>query len=71
LARKALISHEVIIQLIQATKTKKGLSVRSALDTGQYPTGRRFSPKDIADLNLVRHEFHGEWNYTFCPSFLS
>jgi hypothetical protein len=41
--------------------------VHAVLDTGQYPTGISYSDKDIAALPLVRHDFHGDWNYTLLP----
>lgn len=64
---KPLISHEVIINLIKATTTKKGLRVDCQLDQNQYQTGIKVTTKDIEKLNLVMHNFHGEWNYTIFP----
>ena len=64
---RPLTSHQVIVDLITNTKTATGLSVRAVLDTGQYPTGISYSDKDIAALPLVRHDFHGDWNYTLLP----
>ena len=64
---RPLTSHQVIVDLIANTKTTTGLSVRAVLDTGQYPTGISYSDKDIAALPLVRHDFHGDWNYTLLP----
>lgn len=67
---KPLVTHEVIIKLIRATKTKTGLRIRCELDQGKYPTGRRFSKDDISQINMESHSFHGEWNYTIYPSYL-
>ncbi len=61
---KPLISHEVIVSLIAATKTTTGLTVRCALDTTAYPTGLKVSDQDLAAINLHRDDFHGDWNYT-------
>jgi len=61
---RPLTSHQVIVDLIANTTTTTGLSVRAVLDTGQYPTGISYSDKDVAALPLVRHDFHGDWNYT-------
>jgi len=36
---KPLVSYRVIVELISATTTKTGLTVRCELDTGQYPNG--------------------------------
>jgi hypothetical protein len=65
---KPLTSHEVVVNLIAATTTRKGLKVRCELDTGNYPAGVRVSDEEMAQLNLERHSFHGEWNYTIHPS---
>ena len=62
-----LISHEVIINLIKATTTSKGLRVEAALDDHQYPAGEKVSDEELARVNLTRAEFHGEWNYTISP----
>src|SRR3954454_21159368 len=64
---KPLISHEVIVNLIAATTTTTGLKVRAELDTGTYPTGRKVSAREAAEVNLRRDNFHGEWNYTILP----
>jgi hypothetical protein len=34
---KPLTSHEVVVNLIGNTKTKTGLTIQAALDTGRYP----------------------------------
>ena len=36
-------------------------------DAGQYPIGISYSDRDIAALPLIRHDFHGDWNYTLLP----
>lgn len=65
---KPLVTHQVIVNLIAATKTKTGLSVRSRLDERIYPKGRRVSDAQLALVNLDPHPFHGEWNYTIHPT---
>lgn len=52
---------------IAATKTRKGLKVHDELDISSYPTGIRISDTEMNDLPILRHEFHGEWNYTLQP----
>ena len=64
---KPLISHEVIINLIQATKTRTGLRVRAALDKGIYPKGIKVTKAQMAALALHPEPYHGEWNYTLKP----
>ena len=65
---RPLISHEVIVQLIAATKTKTGLRVRAKLDANHYPTGLKVTDHDLAAVKLRPAKFHGEWNYTIRPT---
>lgn len=65
---KPLVTHQVIVELIASTKTRKGLTVRSALDTRNYPTGRRITDAQMARVNLRPDDFHPEWNYTILPT---
>jgi DNA-binding phage protein len=64
---RPLVSYQVIVQLIAATTTKTGLKVRCALDTNVYPKGVKVTDAVMKALNLHRHDFHGEWNYTIAP----
>lgn len=64
---KPLISHEVIVKLIAATSNKTGLKVECQLDTNIYPKAIKVSDKEMADINIQRDSFHGEWNYTISP----
>jgi hypothetical protein len=65
---KPLLSHKVIVQLIAATSTEKGLTVTCGIDRSRYPRGIKVSKADMAAINIVRHAFHGDWNYTIKPS---
>ena len=65
---RPLISHEVVVELICTTKTETGLKVYAQLDTGKYPTKIQVSEAEKASVNLRRHDFHGEWNYTILPN---
>jgi transposase len=64
---KPLTSHQVIVDMIAATKTKTGLKVSCTLDQNKYPKGIKISNEEINKINLMRHEFHGDWNYTIIP----
>ena len=64
---KPLVSYRVIVDLISATTTDTGLTVCCELDTNLYPKGIVVSDEEMAALNIVRTEFHGEWNYTIRP----
>ena len=61
---KPLVSYQVMIDLISATTTETGLSVRCQLDPNTYPKGISVSDQQMQALDLLRHEFHGDWNYT-------
>jgi hypothetical protein len=62
-----LVSLAVIVSLIGSTTTAAGLRVRSEIDKGNYAKGVVLTDEQIAKLNLERHSFHGDWNYTIHP----
>jgi hypothetical protein len=64
---RPLVSHEVIINLIANTSTEKGLKIQAELDAGTYPTGIKVTDAELAEVNLKRDAFHGEWNYSILP----
>ena len=64
---KPLISHQVIVQLIGSTTTGTGLKVCCEIDGSLYPKGIEVTDVEMQAINLSRHEFHGEWNYTISP----
>ncbi|MHB2020526.1 MAG: ISAzo13-like element transposase-related protein, partial [Candidatus Xenobia bacterium] len=70
---RPLISHEVVVQTIQSTTTKKGLKVHANLDKNKYETGKKVSDERMEALkqHIAQHEFHGEWNYSVTPSKLA
>jgi len=63
-----LEDYETIIQLIGATKTKKGLTVKCQLDEKQYQKGIVITDEQFKKINLSKDDFHGEWNYTIKPN---
>lgn len=63
-----LVSHEVIINLIAGTTTRKGLKVHAELDDSSYPSGIKVSDAEFESIRLTRNEFHGEWNYRIDPN---
>jgi hypothetical protein len=64
---KPLISIETIINLIGSTKTKKGLTIQTAVDMNSYAKGIKISDKEMKALDIKKNEFHGEWNYILRP----
>jgi hypothetical protein len=64
---KLLVSHQVIIQLIGSTTTETGLKVCCEIDGNLYPKGIKVADEELQTINIIRNEFHGEWNYTISP----
>jgi hypothetical protein len=64
---RPLVSLAVIVSLIGTTKTATGLTVHAAVDTKSYPVGVQVTDEQYATINLHRHDFHGDWNYTISP----
>lgn len=65
---KPLTSYQAIINLISATTTSTGLKVYAQLDENEYPTKIKVTDAELATVNMERHNFHGDWNYTVHPS---
>jgi len=65
---KPLESLEVIVNLIAATQTNTGLKIYARLDDRNYERGIEISDAQLAAVNITRHAFHGDWNYTITPS---
>jgi hypothetical protein len=63
-----LLTHATIVNLIAATRTKTGLTVRCMLDTNTYPKAVKVSAVQMASIQLTPHAFHGDWNYTIRPT---
>lgn len=64
---KPLTSYQMVIDLITATTTTKGLKVYAELDDHEYQTKRQVSDEDMGNLNLKPDELHPELNYTISP----
>lgn len=65
---RPLVSHEVIVNLIAATTTSKGLKVYAAIDPTPYPRGIKVTDAEFATIQIDRDNFHGEWNYVISPN---
>src|SRR3954465_8305028 len=59
---KPQVSYQVIIDLIGATTTKTRLKVICDRDATLSPTGIVVSNEQLAAINIVRADFHGEGN---------
>ena len=63
-----LLTHATIVNLIAATRTKAGLTVRCILDKHPYPKAVKVTAAQMASIHLTPHTFHGDWNYTIHPT---
>lgn len=64
---KPLTTLETIIELLARTTTKNGLTVTAVVDKNIYPIGVKVSDEELKQLNIIRNDFHGEWNYMIKP----
>ena len=62
-----LRDYETVVRLIAKTTTAKGLHVTCRLDRRKYPTGRKVTDHEMAQIHIERSTFHGEWNYVIKP----
>ena len=53
------MSHSVVVQLIGATRTRAGLTVKAKLDKRQYPTNVKVATEAMVSVNLEPNAFHG------------
>ena len=61
---KPLINYKVIINLIEGTKTKKGLKIKAKIDKRIYELGKKILEKEFKKINLKEHSINSKWNYT-------
>jgi hypothetical protein len=64
---RPLIDHETIVNLIGGATTQAGLKVRAQLDRDSYQVGIVITPQEMAQVEIIKDDFHGEWNYTIVP----
>lgn len=64
---KPLVSRLAVVELIAATTTKTGLTVRCELDENTYAKGIKVTDAEMDTLNIETDAWHPEWNYTIKP----
>lgn len=64
---KPLTDYEIIINLINATKTKTGLVVKSEIDKRIFEKGKKFTKEQINGLNIEYDSVIPKLNYTISP----
>ena len=66
-SRKNCGMWEVMLELLNHTTTKTGLTVTAMQDTNTYNTGIKITDKEMKERNIQRDDFRGDWNYTIKP----
>lgn len=56
-----------MVNLIGHTTTRTGLRIEAELDTNRYDVGLKVSDAELAVVQIIRADFHGNWNYKICP----
>lgn len=64
---RPLITIEAVIELISSTSTAKGLKIVCIEDRNYYELGTKVTDAELAELNISRDDFHGDWNYSISP----
>jgi hypothetical protein len=62
-----LMDVETMIELIGATTNQEGLKVTAHQELREYKPGIKVSDKELTEISINKHEFHGDWNYTITP----
>lgn len=68
---RPLLSYQTVVNLIASTKTKAGLTVKVRIDKKTYLKGIKVTKEELKNINIKKHKFHGEWNYTIEPKLKS
>lgn len=61
---KPLRNYKMILNLIEGTRTKKGLKIKAKMDKKIYALGKKISEKEIEKINISSHKINPQWNYT-------
>ena len=64
---RPLTDIATIVELIASTTTQAGLTVQAAHDPAVYPTGTKITDRQMKQIPIQPHTWHGEWNYTITP----
>ena len=65
---RPLTSYRTVIELISATTTDSGLTIRAGRDPEWYEKGIKITDAELAELNITGHDWHPNWNYTLTPT---
>ncbi len=62
-----LETYQVIVNLVNSTRSNEGLEVHCWLDESHYEKGRKVTDHEMQSVHLKRCSFHGDWNYKIMP----
>ena len=65
--KRALLSRQVVVNLIGETTTKAGLLIRAVLDENRHQSGIKVTDDELGAIVIERDRIHGEWNYQIKP----
>lgn len=54
------VSHEVIVNLIAATTTRKRLRVNAEMDDTKYEKGIKMTDTKLVDIGIARDDYRSE-----------
>ena len=61
---KPLINYEMIINLIEGTRNRKGLKIKAKIDRRVYELGKKILEEEFKKVNIKVHKINSKWNYT-------
>ena len=64
---RPLVSYQTVVQLIAAIPTDAGLKAQCEIDPNTYPAGVKVTNAEMDAINIRRHKFHSNGNYTIKP----
>jgi len=65
---KPLLNLQIVVNLVGATTTVKGLKVRAKIDYRIYEKGIVVTDEELSKIKIIKNDFHGEWNYIIKPN---
>lgn len=60
-------NYDMVQTLTEQTTTSTGLTVKASIHKKTYLTERQADVDKIENLNIIRYDTLGKWNYTFYP----
>jgi hypothetical protein len=66
-AGEPLVSYEVVLNSIRATRSEAGFRCRARLDTRRYETKKKVAAAEKARVKMRAHKVLPQWNYTIFP----